>query len=98
MIHGEGVPEIPFFGFDYHGGSIERARQGRARAGVADRVTFDVASAKAFPGKDYDLVAFFDCLHDMGDPVGAPPRSRRLAPDGTWMIVEPFAEDRSKTI
>jgi hypothetical protein len=61
---------------------------------MEDRVTFEVAPAKAFPGKDYDLVAFFDCLHDMGDPVGAAAHVKRtLAPEGTWMIVEPFAND-----
>jgi SAM-dependent methyltransferase len=60
-------------------------------------VTFAVAPAKSFPGKDYDLVAFFDCLHDMGDPVGAAKHVREaLKPDGTWMIVEPFANDRLK--
>ncbi len=61
---------------------------------MADRVTFEVAPAKGFPGKDYDLVAFFDCLHDMGDPVGAAKHVRStLAKDGTWMMVEPFAHD-----
>jgi hypothetical protein len=61
---------------------------------VADRITFEVASAKEFPGQDYDLVAFFDCLHDMGDPVGAASHVRAaLATDGTWLVVEPFAHD-----
>ena len=74
--------------------SIEKAREKAKAAGVADRVTFEVASAKDFPGKDYDLVAFFDCLHDMGDPVGAAGHVKTtLAPGGTWMIVEPFAND-----
>jgi hypothetical protein len=64
-------------------------------AGIADRVTFETAPSKEYPGSDYDLVTFFDCLHDMGDPVGAAEHVRRtLAPDGTWMIVEPFANDR----
>jgi len=62
---------------------------------AADRVTFDAASSKAYPGKDYDLVTFFDCLHDMGDPVGAARHVKStLAKDGTWMIVEPFAHDQ----
>ena len=70
------------------------AREKAKAAGVSDRVTFAVASAKDFPGKDYDLVAFFDCLHDMGDPVGAAGHVKTtLAPGGTWMIVEPFAND-----
>ncbi len=60
-----------------------------------DRIAFDVAKAKDYPGGDYDLVSVFDCLHDMGDPVGASAHVREtLAPDGTWMIVEPFANDR----
>jgi ubiquinone/menaquinone biosynthesis C-methylase UbiE len=87
-------PNSYFFGFDYHGPSIEKAREKAKEAGVAERVTFAVAPAKSFPGKDYDLVAFFDCLHDMGDPVGASRHVRQaLAKDGTWMIVEPFAND-----
>jgi SAM-dependent methyltransferase len=88
-------PQSRFVGFDYHGPSIERARELASDAGVADRVTFDVASSKAYPGSDYDLVTFFDCLHDMGDPVGAASHVlSTLAADGTWMIVEPFANDR----
>jgi len=82
-------------GFDYHEGSIATARERAAAAGVADRVAFETAPAKAFPESGYDLVAFFDCLHDMGDPVGAARHVREaLAPDGTWMIVEPYAGDR----
>ena len=88
-------PSSTFVGFDYHDGSIEMAKQRAAEAGMSDRVRFDVASAKEFPGSDYDLVTFFDCLHDMGDPVGAAKHVlESLAPDGTWMIVEPFAGDR----
>ncbi|GAC1417120.1 MAG: class I SAM-dependent methyltransferase [Acidobacteriaceae bacterium] len=88
-------PNSEFFGFDYHAGSIDLARKSAQAQGLSDRVTFAVASAKAYPGKDYDLVAFFDCLHDMGDPVGAAAYVRStLKADGTWMIVEPFAEDR----
>jgi SAM-dependent methyltransferase len=90
-------PKSQFFGFDYHDKSIEAAREYADRNGLAGRVTFDVSKAKDFPGKDYDFVAFFDCLHDMGDPVGAAAHVRQsLAPDGTWMIVEPFANDQLK--
>ena len=86
-----------FFGFDYHDKSIEAARESAKREGVADRVTFDIAKAKEYPGKDYDFVAVFDCLHDMGDPVGAATHVRQsLGKDGTWMIVEPFASDELK--
>jgi SAM-dependent methyltransferase len=88
-------PKSRFFGFDYHPPSIERARASAAKAKVDDRVDFQVATAKSFPANGYDLVACFDCLHDMGDPVGAAAHVRRsLGPDGTWMIVEPFANDR----
>jgi hypothetical protein len=73
------------------------ARDSARRAGVSDRVEFNVAKAKEFPGKEYDLVTVFDCLHDMGDPVGAARHVREaLAADGTWMIVEPFAHDELK--
>src|SRR5712672_463128 len=90
-------PNSRFVGFDYHDKSIEAARESAQRNGVADRVTFEVAKAKEFPGKDYDFVAVFDCLHDMGDPVGAATHVRKsLAKDGTWMIVEPFANDELK--
>ena len=90
-------PNSRFFGFDYHDKSIEAAREAAKRAGVADRVTFEVIKAKEFPGKDYDLVTVFDCLHDMGDPIGASAHVRQsLAKDGTWMIVEPFANDQLK--
>ena len=83
-----------FVGYDYHGPSIERARAAAREAGFGDRVSFDVASAKDYPGTGYDLVAFFDCLHDMGDPVGAAHHVHRtLKDDGTWLIVEPFAHD-----
>jgi SAM-dependent methyltransferase len=93
IIMAQAFPRSTFFGFDYHAGSIERARARAAEAGVGDRSRFDVASAKEYPGR-YDLVAFFDCLHDMGDPVGAARRVREaLKPRGTWMIVEPKAGD-----
>ena len=94
VLMAQAYPKTSFVGFDYHAPSIEWARKAAAEAGVADRVTFEVAAAKNFPGKDYDLVAFFDCLHDMGDPVGASRHVRAaLKPDGCWMIVEPFAND-----
>lgn len=88
-------PKSEFIGFDYHQRSIDYARRKAAEAGVSDRVSFDVAKAKDYPGSDYDFVTFFDCLHDMGDPVGAAAHVRStLKSDGSWMIVEPFANDR----
>ncbi len=97
LLMAKAFPKSRFFGFDYHDKSIEAARESAKRDGVADRVTFEVAKAKEFPGKDYDFVAVFDCLHDMGDPVGAAAHVRQsLAKDGTWMIVEPFANDQLK--
>src|ERR1700733_4114662 len=94
ILMAQAYPKSKFFGFDYHGASIETAREKAAAAGVSDRVTFEVAPAKSFPGTGYDFVAFFDCLHDMGDPVGAAKHVRQsLAPDGTWMVVEPFANE-----
>jgi SAM-dependent methyltransferase len=95
ILLAQAFPKARLFGFDFHAPSIEQARSAARKAGVADRVTFEVASSKEFPGKGYDLVAFFDCLHDMGDPVGASRHVRgALADDGTWMIVEPYANDR----
>ena len=97
LLLAKAFPKSRFYGFDYHDKSIEAARAYAQRDGLADRVTFEVAKAKEFPGKDYDFVAVFDCLHDMGDPVGAAAHVRRsLADDGTWMIVEPFANDQLK--
>jgi SAM-dependent methyltransferase len=97
LLMAKAFPNSRFFGFDYHDKSIEAARESAQRQGVAGRVTFEVAKAKEFPGQDYDFVAVFDCLHDMGDPVGAAAHVRQsLAKDGTWMIVEPFANDRLK--
>ena len=94
IIMAQAFPNSEFAGFDYHEASIERAREAAAAAGAAERVSFAVASAKDYPGEDYDLVCVFDCLHDMGDPVGAAAHVlETLAPDGTWMIVEPFAND-----
>ncbi len=97
LLMARSFPNSHFFGFDYHPDSIHGARETAERTGVVDRVTFEVTSAKGFPGGDYDLVAVFDSLHDMGDPVGAAAHIRQaLADDGTWMIVEPFAGDRLK--
>jgi SAM-dependent methyltransferase len=94
IILAKAFPRSTFVGFDYHAASIERARERARQAGVAERTRFEVAAAKTYPGTDYDLVAFFDCLHDMGDPVGAARHVREsLAPEGTWMLVEPFAHD-----
>lgn len=87
-------PRSQFIGFDFHESSITAARMHAKDREVAN-VRFEVATAKAFPGRDYDLVTFFDCLHDLGDPVGAAAHVRAaLRPDGTWMVVEPFAHDR----
>jgi SAM-dependent methyltransferase len=95
ILMAQAFPLSTFFGFDYHEASIATARKNATAAGVADRVTFAVASAKEIPAGGFDFVAFFDCLHDMGDPVGAARRVHQaLKPDGTWMIVEPFAGDR----
>jgi SAM-dependent methyltransferase len=97
LLMAKAFPQSRFSGFDYHDKSIEAARESAKRNGIADRVTFEVAKAKEFPGKGYDFVAVFDCLHDMGDPIGAAAHVRQsLAKDGTWMIVEPFANDQLK--
>ena len=95
ILMAQAYPNSTFIGFDYHPASIETARQRAEAAGVGDRVNFEVAASKEYPGEDYDLVTFFDCLHDMGDPIGAASHVRKsLKDDGTWMIVEPFANDR----
>jgi SAM-dependent methyltransferase len=94
VLMAQAFPASTFVGSDYHQGSIETARRRAESAGVSDRVRFEVAPAAGFSGTDYDLVTMFDCLHDMGDPVGAARHVRRsLASDGTWMIVEPAAGD-----
>src|SRR5580704_15743602 len=94
ILMAQAYPKSRFFGFDYHLESIEAARKAAEKAGVADRVSFEVAPAKAYPGNGYDLVTCFDCVHDMGDPVGAALHIRgTLAPGGTFMMVEPFAND-----
>jgi SAM-dependent methyltransferase len=95
IIMAEAYPESNFTGFDYHEPSVQYANNSAERAGVSDRVRFEVAEASAFPGDNYDLVAMFDCLHDMGNPISAAKHVRKaLKPDGMWMVVEPFANDR----
>ncbi len=94
ILMAQSFPASSFVGSDYHAGSVETARARATEAGVSDRVAFEVASAAAHPGEAYDLVTMFDCLHDMGDPVGAASHVRSLlADDGTWLIVEPAAGD-----
>jgi SAM-dependent methyltransferase len=96
LLMARAFPKSKFAGFDYHSGSIEYARHVAGRDGLLDQISFEVASAKSYPANGgYDLVTFFDCLHDMGDPVGAARHVRStLKPDGAWMIVEPYANDR----
>ncbi|MEU4550119.1 class I SAM-dependent methyltransferase [Nonomuraea dietziae] len=95
ILLAEAYPRTKVVGSDYHADSIELARKGAAEAGLADRVSFEVATAQTFTGTGYDLVTMFDCLHDMGDPLGAARRVREaLAQDGTWLLVEPFASDK----
>jgi 2-polyprenyl-3-methyl-5-hydroxy-6-metoxy-1,4-benzoquinol methylase len=95
ILMAKSFPKSKFFGFDYHDKSIETAKERARDAGVADRIEFKTAKAKEYPGKDYDFVTFFDCLHDMGDPVGAAAHVRStIKNDGTWMIVEPAAGDK----
>jgi SAM-dependent methyltransferase len=95
ILMAEAFPKSTFIGTDYHEGSIETARKRAEEAGVADRVRFETTPAAQHPGEGYDLVTMFDCLHDMGDPVGAARQVHStLAPDGTWLIVEPMAGDR----
>jgi SAM-dependent methyltransferase len=91
----QAYPHSTFVGFDYHEPSIQAARKAAAEAGVANRVRFEVATATDYPGTQFDLVCLFDCLHDMGDPVGAATWIRQsVADDGTLLLVEPYAEDR----
>ncbi len=95
VIMAQAFPNSRFFGFDYHAPSIETARKRAADGGVSDRVSFEQARAKEFTGGDFDLVCYFDCLHDMGDPVGAARHAHEaLKPDGSVLLVEPFAGDR----
>jgi ubiquinone/menaquinone biosynthesis C-methylase UbiE len=94
VLMGEAFPSSTFVGSDYHDGSIAEAGKRAAEAGVTDRVGFEVAGAQSFSGTGYDLVTSFDCLHDMGDPLGAARHVRSaLAPEGSWLIVEPAAGD-----
>lgn len=93
VLMAQAFPNSQFFGFDYHPASIEEARRLAKEQNIAN-VTFDVATAKGYPGQNYDLVTFFDCLHDMGDPVGAAAHVHAtLNRNGVWMIVEPMAQD-----
>ncbi len=95
ILMAKAFPQSTFVGSDYHAGSIETARRRASEAGLGERIRFEVAPAAAYPDTGYDLVTMFDCLHDMGDPVGAARHVlQSLAPDGTWMIVEPAAGDR----
>jgi SAM-dependent methyltransferase len=95
IVIAQDYPAAEVIGFDYHDESIAEARRRAEAAGLSGRVRFEVAAADAFPGVGYDLVASFDCLHDMGDPVAVARRVREtLAEDGTWMIVDPYAGDR----
>ena len=97
VVMAKAFPKSRFVGFDYHAPSIERARAAAAAEGLGDRVSFETASAKDFTGDGYGLVTIFDALHDMGDPVGAARHIKsRLAPDGTFMLVEPNACDNLK--
>jgi SAM-dependent methyltransferase len=94
IIMAKAYPNSEFWGFDYHEPSVRHARDAAKDAGVGDRTTFEVSSAKEFPGTGYDMVCHFDCLHDMGDPVGAAAHARRsMKTDGHWLLVEPFAND-----
>jgi SAM-dependent methyltransferase len=94
LLMAQAYPASTFVGYDYHAESVECARRLAADAGLSDRVTFEVASAADFPGTGFDLIAYFDCLHDMGDPAGALTHARAaLAPEGTVLLVEPYAGD-----
>jgi 2-polyprenyl-3-methyl-5-hydroxy-6-metoxy-1,4-benzoquinol methylase len=97
ILMAQAFPASHFTGFDFHRESVLEASRRAREAGVADRCRFEVARAKDFPGTGYDFIATFDALHDMGDPAGAARHARAaLAPDGTWMIVEPYAADRTE--
>lgn len=95
ILMAESFPKSTFRGFDTHPASVAAARENAAGAGLGDRVTFEVADAKTYPGEQVDLICFFDCLHDMGDPVGAARHAAAaLSADGILMVVEPYAGDR----
>jgi SAM-dependent methyltransferase len=94
ILMAQAFPNSEFVGIDYHDKSIERAREAAGEAGNPPNLRFETVKAKEAPGKDFDLVCVFDCLHDMGDPIGAAGHVREmLKPDGTFMIVEPMAGD-----
>ncbi|HEY1799086.1 MAG TPA: class I SAM-dependent methyltransferase [Stellaceae bacterium] len=94
VLMASAFPKSQFIGYDFHPASIDAARAHAAAHGVGKNVVFEVGTAKDFRAADLDLVTFFDCLHDMGDPLGAAARvCRSLKPDGTWMLVEPMAAD-----
>jgi len=101
VVIADAYPESHVYGFDFHAPSIQTAGVRAKEAGVADRTTFEVADAKSYgenSGGPFDLICFFDCLHDLGDPVGAARHAReQLAPDGTVLLVEPFALDGRPT-
>jgi SAM-dependent methyltransferase len=95
VIMAKAFPNSQFIGYDFHPSSIEHAREHAREHDVTSNVRFEVGTAKDYPEKDFDLVTFFDCLHDMGDPAGAAAHElQSLKPDGSWMIVEPMAGDR----
>jgi SAM-dependent methyltransferase len=95
ILMAEAFPKSKFVGFDYHPASISTANERAKKRGLSDRVRFEVADATSFPGSGYGFVTHFDCFHDLGNPAGAAKRVREaLADDGTWMVVEPFANDR----
>jgi SAM-dependent methyltransferase len=97
VMMAKAFPNSQFIGYDFHPASIEAARAHAVVHGVAENVRFEVGTAKNFAEADLDLVTFFDCLHDMGDPVGAAAHVRQaLKPDGSWMIVEPMARDNTE--
>ncbi|NJM40321.1 MAG: class I SAM-dependent methyltransferase, partial [Anaerolineae bacterium] len=94
VLMAKAFPKSQFVGFDFHEASIEHARDLAKAQDVTSNLSFDIATAKNFPGSDYDLICAFDCLHDMGDPIGAAHHVKQaLVPTGTFMVVEPFAED-----
>jgi SAM-dependent methyltransferase len=95
VLMAKAFPKSQFIGYDFHSGSIAQARAHAEEHGISGNTRFDVATAKDYPGRDFDLVTCFDCLHDMGDPAEAAAHVRQsLKPDGSWMIVEPIAGDR----
>jgi SAM-dependent methyltransferase len=95
LLMAEAFPRSRFYGFDAHPESIQEARRLTEKAGLSERVGFAVTRATDYPGKNYGLICFFDSLHDMGDPVAAARHAAKtLAPDGTVMLIEPFANDR----